>query len=76
MFNMGTSEIAVILVIAVLVIKPSEIPGLTRKAGKALGSFKRYKDAFTKEMNSLEELKDLDKPLKSEDNQDKEESKK
>ncbi len=72
MFNMGGTEIIAVLVIALLVVRPKDLPVLARKAGKFLGTLRSYRDAFMKEMNSLESLKDLETPDKSDNNGSKE----
>ncbi len=41
MFGIGTTEILVILVVALIVIGPSKLPEMARTLGKALGEFKR-----------------------------------
>lgn len=54
MFGIGTSELILILVIALLVIGPRELPKLGREVGKAFRSFQRakddIKDSFTREI--------------------------
>lgn len=41
MFGIGTSEVLIILVVALLVIGPSKLPELARTLGKGLAEFRR-----------------------------------
>ncbi|MDD4650069.1 MAG: Sec-independent protein translocase protein TatB [Desulfoplanes sp.] len=41
MFGIGTTEILIILVVALIVIGPKKLPDVARTLGKALGEFKR-----------------------------------
>jgi sec-independent protein translocase protein TatB len=41
MFGIGTTELMVILVVAIIVIGPSKLPQIARGVGKAFGEFKR-----------------------------------
>ncbi|MFW6179057.1 MAG: twin-arginine translocase TatA/TatE family subunit, partial [Desulfohalobiaceae bacterium] len=41
MFGIGTTEVLVILVVALLVIGPSKLPDVARSLGKGLAEFKR-----------------------------------
>ena len=41
MFGIGTTEVLIILVVALIVIGPKKLPDVARTLGKALGEFKR-----------------------------------
>ena len=41
MFGIGTTEILIILVVALIVIGPKKLPEVAKTLGKALGEFKR-----------------------------------
>ncbi len=41
MFGIGTTELIVILVVALIVLGPKKLPGIARSVGKALGEFRR-----------------------------------
>lgn len=41
MFGIGTTEVLIILVVALIVIGPNKLPEVARTLGKALGEFKR-----------------------------------
>jgi len=41
MFGIGTTEILIILVVALIVIGPKKLPEVARTLGKALGEFKK-----------------------------------
>jgi len=54
--QIGWSEILVIVVIAILVIGPKELPIIMKKVGSWIRSIKSYTSQF---QNSLEEISDL-----------------
>jgi len=41
MFGIGSTELVVILIVAIIVIGPSKLPQIARGVGKAFGEFKR-----------------------------------
>ena len=41
MFGIGSTELLVILVVALIVIGPAKLPEIARSLGKALGEFRR-----------------------------------
>jgi len=58
-FGVGTTELLVILVIAMLVVGPERMVTLARDAGRALAKFRQITESVTKEFRetfSLEEL--------------------
>lgn len=64
--KIGTLELVVILVVALLVIGPNKLPEYARKFGQALKEFKKASDSITKEIkeNIVEPLDEVQKPLK------------
>ena len=42
MFDLGFSEIMLIMIVALVVVGPERLPGLARKAGYWVGRFRRY----------------------------------
>ena len=59
MFGIGTSELIVICIVALLVLGPEKLPGLLKTVGKAMAEFKRLstdvKSTIDSEMRRLEE---------------------
>ena len=51
MFDIGLSEIIVIMIIALLVIGPKKLPDVARAMGKGLAEFKRALDGVKEELN-------------------------
>lgn len=41
MFGIGSTELVVILVVALIILGPSKLPEIARSLGKALGEFRR-----------------------------------
>ncbi len=63
MFGIGTSELILILVLALLIIGPRELPKIGREVGKAFRSFQRaaddVKESITREIENVgKEVKD------------------
>ncbi len=58
---LGTQELLLILIIALLLFGPNKLPELARSLGKAAGEFKKA------QMQSESELKHLVKPLDNKD---------
>ncbi|VVB93387.1 Sec-independent protein translocase protein TatA [uncultured archaeon] len=57
----GTSELLLILIVALFLFGPTKLPELARSLGKATGEFKKA------QMETEFELKRLDKPLNEKD---------
>lgn len=57
MFGIGTSELILILVLALLIIGPKELPKIGREVGKAFRSFQRaaddIKESITREIEDV-----------------------
>lgn len=67
MFGLGTTEIIVIAVVAVILINPKDLPVIVRKIGKMYGTVMRHFNGarktfgqFENEVKSLTDLKDKD----------------
>ncbi len=52
MFGIGSTELIVILVIALLVLGPKRLPDLARSLGKGLAEFKRATNDITEELDN------------------------
>lgn len=50
MLNLGTPELLVILLVALLVLGPTKLPDAARQAGRALAEFRRMTSGFQAEM--------------------------
>ncbi len=50
MGSIGTAEILVVLVVALLVLGPSRLPDAARSVGRAIGEFRRYTSGFQSEL--------------------------
>lgn len=59
MFGIGTSELVVILIVALVVLGPEKLPGIMRTVGRAVGEFRRMssdvKSTLDNEMRRLDE---------------------
>lgn len=64
MFNVGTMEMLVIAVVALLVLGPDKLPGAARQVGKAIGEVRRLSNSFQAEMrDAMQEPVKSDPPL-------------
>ena len=61
MLGIGTGEIILILVIAVLVVGPERMVVFARQAGRLLAQFRQQSDSMTKEFREALALEELDK---------------
>lgn len=50
MFNVGTPELLVVLLVALIVLGPNKLPEVARQIGKALGEIRRLGAGFQAEM--------------------------
>lgn len=64
--RIGTPELVVILIVALLVLGPDKLPYYAKKAGKAMSQLKGYTNKIAKEINDnvVEPIEDVKKPLK------------
>jgi Tat protein translocase TatB subunit len=49
-FNVGTPELLVILLVALIVLGPNKLPEVARQVGKAIGEIRRLGAGFQAEM--------------------------
>ena len=55
MFGVGTSELVIILIIALLILGPKEIPKVARTIGRGMRELQRAKDELKKNIEFEEE---------------------
>lgn len=53
--RVGTTELILILAVALIIFGPSKLPELGRLAGKAIGSFKHYVNSYEGEWTADDE---------------------
>jgi len=63
MFDIGFSELFMILVIALIVIGPERLPGVARKIGRYVGKAKRTFENVKREVQSELDTEELNKRL-------------
>ena len=61
MLNIGTPELLVIMVVALLVLGPDKLPEVARQVGKVVGELRRISSGFQAEMRDA-----LQEPLRME----------
>lgn len=64
MFGIGTTEILVILVVALIVLGPKSLPKVARTLGKGLAEFRRVSTDFQRTINTEIALDEHDKEKK------------
>lgn len=52
MFGIGSTELMVILVVALLVLGPKSLPQIARTIGKAMGEFRKVSTEFQRTLNT------------------------
>ncbi len=67
MFGIGTTELLVILAVALIVIGPKKLPDIARTLGKAMGEFRRVSTDVQRTINTEIERDDLEKKTKAEE---------
>ena len=60
MFDIGWSEIVVVVIITILVVGPKELPGLLRTVGKTVGNVRRMAGDFQNQFNQALREAELD----------------
>lgn len=63
MNRIGMGELIIILVIAIVVLGPDKVPQLAQALGKGIRSMKKYIHETTKDLEEIQELKDLQKEV-------------
>ena len=65
MFSLGTTEILVILVVALLIIGPSKLPEVARTLGKGMAEFRRMSSDVKKTVDLESKLSDMERQEQS-----------
>lgn len=53
MFDIGASELLVVLVVAILVVAPKDLPGMLRSIGRYMGQARRMMGDVQRQMNDV-----------------------
>ena len=64
MFGIGSTELIVILVVALVVVGPKHLPKVARTLGKAMGEFRKVSTDFQRSINTEIEREDMEKRAK------------
>ena len=59
MFNVGSGELLVLLVLALIILGPDKLPEAVRKVSGFLGDLRRMSQSFQDEMRQAVDLSDL-----------------
>ncbi len=65
MFGIGSTELLIIVVVALIVIGPQKLPQMMRSLGKGMAEFKRMSSSVTETLDK--EIKDAEKGLKEQE---------
>lgn len=63
MFDIGFSELFLVLVVALIVVGPERLPALARKVGRYIGKAKQSFESVKREVESELETEELNKRL-------------
>ncbi len=63
MFNLGFQEILLILVIAIIVVGPKNLPNVARALGRAYAEFRRAMHEFQETVESTEVVREFKEEL-------------
>ena len=67
MFGIGTTEVLLILVVALLVIGPSKLPDVARALGKGMAEFRRMSADVKKTIDLEAQLSDMEQDSKKQE---------
>ena len=71
MFGVGSGEILVILLVALLLLGPKEIPKVARTVGRTMKDLQRFKDELRRSVDmEFEEYEILENEAKEKDTED------
>jgi sec-independent protein translocase protein TatB len=65
MFDIGWSELLVVVIVTILVVGPKELPGLLRTIGKTVGNLRRMAGDFQHQFNDALKEAELDEVQKT-----------
>ncbi|MBW1709778.1 MAG: twin-arginine translocase TatA/TatE family subunit [Deltaproteobacteria bacterium] len=63
MFGIGTQELIIILVIALVIIGPKHLPDMAKALGRGIGEFRRATNELKKTIDADDDLKEITKSL-------------
>ena len=66
MFGIGSTEVLIILAVALVVLGPKNLPGIARTVGKAMGEFRRASTDFQRTINAEVVLEEHEQKKKKE----------
>lgn len=65
MFNVGTPELLVIMLVALIILGPQRLPEAARQVGKAMSELRRISSGFQAEMRDAMDPVRQDPPLET-----------
>ncbi|MBU1248390.1 MAG: Sec-independent protein translocase protein TatB [Proteobacteria bacterium] len=69
MFGIGTTELVIIIIVALIVIGPQKLPQMMRTLGKGMAEFKRMSSDVTSTLDK--EVKDAERSIREQELQEK-----
>src|SRR5436190_24233338 len=66
LFGMGTQEIVIILIAALVIFGPNRLPEIAGKLGKTVGDLKRMSSDLTGELERNKDIQDLKRTVQGE----------